>query len=378
MSGETIYSIACEMLETTNMEMLSIESVKNFVEEQPHFSDVFTNIIKHYVEKYDAILSSGVKILEGFDRKTSHNVAWNKIVSFWKGNTEAVFVYGTLRNGERANYMLDGSEYCGKFYLKDCSMYNLGSYPGIKEDKGEYVIGEVYFISSEVLRCLDKYEGEGSLYNRKMVDVFNGEEKVECWAYFYAHEVDVKQRMLQPWGASNEKVWYAAYGSNLSEDRFGCYIRRGVCRQNGIYYKGCTDTTKWDASEFRKFPGRLYFGNSSASWDGKGVAFFDENGCQAVQMRLYRITREQFLQVRSQEGKSDSWYGRIVCLGIDDEGTEIYTLTSKTLREENAPADKYLDLIKNALINEGGYTEKTVQSYFSSMTDDGLGENDAD
>jgi len=360
------------------MAMLSNKNVKNFIEKNPSLSAALAKAINHYVDKYEEKLENGEKIVEGFDRDTVYNDYWQKIISFWKGYTEAVFVYGTLRKGERANYMLNDSVYCGKFYLKDCAMYNLGSYPGIKEDAGEYVLGEVYFITPEILDRLDHYEGEGSLYNRRTVTAYNGHTEIECNAYFYNHGVSADDRMRQPWGGDNDYVWYASYGSNLSEERFACYIMGGVCKQNGKFYSGCSDKTHWKASDLRRFKGRLYFGNRSGSWGGKGVAFFDENGSASVQMRLYKISRKQLLEVRNQEGKSDSWYGRIVCLGIDEDGTEIYTLTSKTLRDENAPSDEYLDLIKTALINECGYSAKAVNCYLASMDDDGLGENDID
>ena len=360
------------------MDMLGTKSVKRYVEEGTYAGNTLAKMLQHYLEHYEARLIAGETITEGFDTETSHNSDWLRIVSFWKGYTEAVFVYGTLRKGERANSMLQNSVYCGKYYLKDCAMYDLGGYPGIKTDKGEYVIGEVYLIDDETLKRLDGYEGEGSLYERKAVTAYNGKERMDCYAYFYCHDVDSRKRMLQPWGAESSTIWYAAYGSNLSAVRFACYIEGGVCKQNGKFYAGCRDTSLWTASELRKFDGRLYFGNQSGSWGGKGVAFYDENGQASVQMRLYKITREQLLDVRDQEGKSDTWYGRLVCLGIDADGTEIYTLTSKYLRPENAPSDEYKHLLESALTKECGYTANSVKRYFWSMDDDGLGENDLD
>lgn len=360
------------------MDMLSTKSVKRYVDEGTSSGETLANMVRHYLEHYETRLSAGETITEGFDTETSHNTDWLRISSFWKGCTEAVFVYGTLRKGERANSMLQNSVYCGKYYLKDCAMYDLGSYPGIKDDEGEYVIGEVYFIDDETLKRLDRYEGEGSLYERRTVTACNGKGRMDCYAYFYCHDVDSRKRMIQPWGSESSTVWYAAYGSNLSEERFSCYIRGGVCKQNGKYYEGCSDTSMWTASELRKFDGRVYFGNRSGSWGGKGVAFYDENGRASVQMRLYKITREQLLDVRNQEGPSDTWYGRLICLGIDADGTEIYTLTSKHLRPENVPSDEYKHLLETALMTECGYTSSRVKQYFCSMDDDGLGENDLD
>ena len=46
-----------------------------------------------------------------------------------------LFVYGTLMKKQRANKMLEGSQYCGKFMLNDYAMYDFGAYPGIKEKR---------------------------------------------------------------------------------------------------------------------------------------------------------------------------------------------------------------------------------------------------
>lgn len=198
----------------------------------------------------------------------------------------------------------------------------------------------------------------------------NGTTQVECYTYFYNHQVSECDRMLQPWGSDDDKIWYASYGSNLSKERFRCYISGGVCKQNGKYYPGSTDKTEFETSELRMFRGKLYFGNKSASWGGKGVAFFDESKTASVQMRLYKITRKQLMDIRDQEGSSASWYGRVVCLGIDEDGTEIYTLTSKSHPSANPPSVDYLNLIKTALIKECGYSAKAADSYLASMNED--------
>ncbi len=350
------------------MAMLSIKSVKRFIEENANLSKALNNTIKSIIGEYKVLLTKGVKISESFDSDTIHNTEWLRIVSFWEGKSNAVFVYGTLRRNEQANDMLADSIYCGKFVLKNCAMYNLGNFPGIVENSGETVVGEVYFVDEKTIQKLDRYEGEGSLYKRKLVNVHNGKEKIACFAYFYLKDIDNRTQMKQPWGnTNNDEVYYAAYGSNLSEERFACYVMGGVCKQNGRDYSGCSNKNKWKSSELKMFKGRLYFGNSSRLWGNGGVAFYDENGKDFVQMKLYKITREQLLDVQAQEGAGDSWYGRLLCLGIHEDGSEIYTMTSKTLRPENAPSVEYLDLIETALINDCGYTKKRAKNYIASF-----------
>ena len=99
-----------------------------------------------------------------------------------------VFVYGTLMAGEKASHMLDSYEYCGDYCLKDYAMYNVSYYPGIKEQKGECVIGEVYLVDDACIAKMDEYEREGDLYLRKVVEVENEGGKREASVYVYKRE----------------------------------------------------------------------------------------------------------------------------------------------------------------------------------------------
>lgn len=160
----------------------------------------------------------------------------------------------------------------------------------------------------------------------------------------------------------NAPVWYACYGSNLSAERFACYIRGGVCRQNGRHYDGCRDKTMWTDSASACFSGEMYFGNHSRSWYGGGVAFFDPQGEGTSFMRLYRITFGQLRDVQQQEGMSDNWYGNLVYLGQRD-GCPVYTFTSYRRRSANPPHASYLSLIRQALIEENGMDARQADTY---------------
>jgi hypothetical protein len=164
---------------------------------------------------------------------------------------------------------------------------------------------------------------------------------------------------------TNDKVWYACYGSNLKAKRFECYIIGGYCPCNGKYYRGCTDKTMWAESKTRNFNGELYFGNESRTWGGNGVAYYDPEKTGTVIMRLYLITWGQLLDVQKQEGKSSSWYGRLVSLGNED-GIPVYTFTSEFRHEFNPPSDKYLAVIRDGLVNECGVSENEAGAYLAS------------
>ena len=60
---------------------------------------------------------------------------------------------------------------------------------------------------------------------------------------------------------------------------------------------------------------------------------------------------------------SANWYGRLVCLDIDDQGMPIYTITSEKRRPGNAPDPAYVELISNVLEKEFKFGKKKAKSY---------------
>ena len=97
-----------------------------------------------------------------------------------------LFVYGTLMRGERAAGMLADGIYKGEYVLDDYAMYDLGSFPGIIEEEGEKVIGEVFEIPDTIIPRLDCYEGEGDLYKRTVVSVKGEDPSIDkALAYVY-------------------------------------------------------------------------------------------------------------------------------------------------------------------------------------------------
>ena len=284
-------------------------------------------------------------------------------------NTILIFVYGTLMSGQRASGYLDGCALLGRYCLRDCAMYNLGAYPGIVPQEGESVVGEVYRVPAERLPELDAYEGEGSLYHRRPVTVEREGSSVPAQAYIYAHR-PTGTLMREPWNSKgSDRVWYAGYGSNLSAERFACYLQGGICRENGKSYAGCTDRTLWSESCLRDYPGRTYFGQKSRSWKendaARGVAFYDPAQPGKTHMRLYQISRAQLHEVQAQEGLSPNWYGRLVTLGVHEDGCPIYTFTSEVRQEHNEPSAAYLGLIRTALIEECGLPPADADAYLN-------------
>jgi gamma-glutamylcyclotransferase (GGCT)/AIG2-like uncharacterized protein YtfP len=70
-----------------------------------------------------------------------------------------VFVYGTLRRGERRdiNLLLPTPFFVG-YGQTPGVLYDLGAYPGVRLGGSQFVHGEVYQISPELERQLDEIE----------------------------------------------------------------------------------------------------------------------------------------------------------------------------------------------------------------------------
>lgn len=343
------------------MEIFAQCDVMSFIARFPEFNPLFNAAIKEAVTYLEDGLCSG-KVKDPWNGESYEDKAKPilELLTNKENDRVNLFVYGTLMKGQNANPLLGDCEYKGKYILKDHAMFNLGVYPGIAARKGDSVVGEVYSINPDNITALDRYEGEGQLYTRKEVVISNESESVSAIVYVYNHDVTGKKMMRTMWGLRGEdEIWYACYGSNLSEERFRCYIEGGKCEQNGITYSGCSDKIIWSDDKTAAFEGELYFGNKSGSWNGKGVAFFDPDVMSVTFMRLYKIKFSQFLELRKMEGASPNWYGRIVCLGVKDN-TPIYTLTSETRRPANTPSRAYLKLLANAMRDELELTDEAV------------------
>lgn len=95
-------------------------------------------------------------------------------------------VYGTLRKGQRANYMMNKTGFIGTFKEElPFIMVDLGSFPALLDsEEHKFAVFEVYEINDNdeaTLRQLDNYEGYPAFYDRKAVEISNG---MKVWFYF--------------------------------------------------------------------------------------------------------------------------------------------------------------------------------------------------
>lgn len=337
-----------------------------FLNAHPKLNKEFTNAFEETVKYIEDELCTGKERNQW--NNASYEDAAAPLLKRLKSSllNHYLFVYGTLMRNGSAEDKLAGCPFLGKAILKDYAMYKIIDYPGIIAKPGEWVEGELYRIHDDDFARLDHYEREGELFQREILTVESSTGPQKVWVYVYLDKPqgDV---MREPWINDKEDiVWYAGYGSNLSEERFLCYIKSGYCIENGKWYDGCSNPTLVSEKDDRAwFPGQMYFGNTSGSWNNKGVAFYDPNAAGRTFMRMYKVTREQLMEIQDKEGLSANWYGRIYALGIHTDGTPIYTMTSEARHSFNAPDNTYQNLILKALVEENGFTETEANLYLS-------------
>jgi hypothetical protein len=103
-------------------------------------------------------------------------------------------------------------------------------------------------------------------------------------------------------------IWYVAYGSNLSRERFHHYLRGGRPHGSDRQYPGCRDTSDPLDSFGLLITGGVYFAGRSSAWRA-GMAFYDPEAPGEVAVRSYLITAEQFVDVLAQETRRSPGMG---------------------------------------------------------------------
>ena len=99
-----------------------------------------------------------------------------------------LFVYGTLKRGFWNHSFLEGEEFVGEAETKEkYAMYVSGIPFVVKGEQVSTIKGELYRVSSETLRLIDRLEGHPNWYRRELVPVYvwEGGRKKEVQAYLY-------------------------------------------------------------------------------------------------------------------------------------------------------------------------------------------------
>ncbi|KAI3766930.1 hypothetical protein L2E82_17009 [Cichorium intybus] len=201
-------------------------------------------------------------------------------------------------------------------------------------------------------------------------------------------------------------VWYASFGSNMSESRFRCYIEGGQAEGMRRPCKGAVDKSQPKEVLWKIFPHRLFFGReSTVTWGPGGVAFVnpEANNQDKTFMCLYRITLEQFNDVLLQENVSsdassffglnalssienkknisletlkNGWYHNVVYLG-KEKGIPILTMTCTRDHVEDfktgkvplrPPAKEYADTLVRGLVHGKQLSEDEAIAYIQEAS----------
>jgi len=103
-----------------------------------------------------------------------------------------VAVYGTLKRGCSNYSLLEHAEFIGVDKLSAITLYDLGPYPGAREEPSQGIDVEVFAVSVDQLELLDQLEGyfepapKTGLYDRKQLLTHYG----LAWVYLYNPPVD--------------------------------------------------------------------------------------------------------------------------------------------------------------------------------------------
>jgi hypothetical protein len=172
--------------------------------------------------------------------------------------------------------------------------------------------------------------------------------------------------------ATEDPVWYVAYGSNMNSQRFGCYLSGGRPRGARRTYLGCRDPSPPVRDVGIHLAGGLTFAGSSTVWGG-GIAFFDPRADGELAARAYLLTFGQLSDVVAQETRRPvgdlalgsaadrRWplpsitYETLLHVG-DRDGLPMFTITSLQNLAPAPPSAAYVHTMLYGLGETFGWT----------------------
>lgn len=185
-------------------------------------------------------------------------------------------------------------------------------------------------------------------------------------------------------------VWYAAYGSNVSADRFRVYITGGQPDGANRAYPGCRDHEPPTGDHPIVLPHMLYFAGESTTWGG-GVAFIDpeRDAEERTLGRIYRVSWQQLEDIVAQEnGKprgsvqlddtvlregavelDDGWYSCVLRVAYEwgepylEDDEYVLTITGPKRSDYAPPPADYLRHIVSGLASSHGFPLEHILEY---------------
>ena len=165
---------------------------------------------------------------------------------------------------------------------------------------------------------------------------------------------------------TKQLVWYVGYGSNLSRERFECYIKGGISKYSTRKspYKEMSDPTPPVNSCGYRVPYKIYYAMKRPNWGNGGVAFLDDLKPGDTLGRMWLIKKKQYDELLRLEGLT--WYDKGILLG-EKEGIPIYTIThSIRYTPDVAPSEGYLRTIEEGLADI--FSEDEYRKYIGELS----------
>ena len=108
-----------------------------------------------------------------------------------------VFVYGTLKQGQRNFHFLQDAEFIGQFSTEPIySMFIFEDYPAVCVDGQHAIHGEIYRVNEAQFGLLDELEWYPDFYQRIQIPTHHG----DAWMYIVeAALCEGKQQLYGMW-----------------------------------------------------------------------------------------------------------------------------------------------------------------------------------
>lgn len=137
---------------------------------------------------------------------------------------EILFVYGTLKQGFKNNYIIRNCKYLGNAKtLNKGILYIFLNIPYLKFDEnGDHIQGELYEIDDYTLDMTDELEGHPLVYKRVITPVILNDEIL--YTYVYEYQADIK----------NEKFDKKTYNFDIKNDIFNSLDKYAIFYGNNL------------------------------------------------------------------------------------------------------------------------------------------------
>ena len=105
-----------------------------------------------------------------------------------------VFVYGTLKRGQRNFHFLRHAEFVAEFTTERIySMFEFDDYPAVCLDGRHAIQGEIYHVTDRQFKMLDDLEWYPHFYQRIEIPTDHG----DAWMYIIKRHLCLGKRPLQ-------------------------------------------------------------------------------------------------------------------------------------------------------------------------------------